>query len=166
MKQSGCYQLTFGIESGNERVLHDVIKKPLDLDIVQPVVRMAKRHGILVHLFFMLGLPSETKEEMMETIHFARKANPDSASFSVATPLPGSAMYNYAVRNNLLLDDYSFDNANYRKSSMRIPGFTPWEFERFVDRANISFNRRLLYRHPLRYIRKYGLGKKSLRKNA
>jgi len=155
IKESGCYQLTFGIESGNERVLHEVIRKPIDLKKVKPIVDEAKKLGILVHLFFMVGLPTETKKEMLETLKFAKYLNPDSASFSIAAPLPGSDLYDYALQNNLLVDKFRFEDTIYRKSCMRIKEFTPEEFEKFVDKLNYSFNLSLIYRNPYRFFKKY-----------
>ncbi len=155
IKESGCYQLTFGIESGNKRVLHKVIRKPIDLKKIKPIVNEAKRLGILVHLFFMIGLPTETKKEMLETLKFAKYLNPDSASFSIATPLPGSDLYDYALQNDLLLDGFKFEDTIYRKSCMKIEGFTPEEFEKFVDKLNYNFNLSLIYRNPYRFFKKY-----------
>jgi anaerobic magnesium-protoporphyrin IX monomethyl ester cyclase len=155
MKESGCYQLTFGIESGNQRVLHKVIRKPIVLDRVKPLVDEAKRLGILVHLFFMVGLPTETREEMLETLAFAKKVNPDSASFSIATPLPGSDLYARAVREEMLFDGFTFEDTIYRKACMKIEGFEKEEFEEFVDRLNYRFNASLVYRNPPRFFKKY-----------
>lgn len=155
MKESGCYQLTFGIESGNERVLHKIIRKPINLKKIKPIIDEVKRLGILVHLFFMIGLPTETKKEMLETLKFAKYLNPDSASFAIATPLPGSDLYDYALENNLLLDKFRFEDTIYRKACMRIKGFKPEEFEKFVDKLNYSFNLSLIYRNPYRFFKKY-----------
>ncbi|MFH1308994.1 MAG: radical SAM protein [Patescibacteria group bacterium] len=155
MKESGCYQLTFGIESGNKRVLHKVIRKPINLDKIKPIIDEAKKIGVLVHLFFMVGLPTETKKEMLETLKFAKYLNPDSASFAIAAPLPGSDLYDYAIKNNLLLDGFKFEDTIYRKSCMKIKEFRPKEFEEFVDKLNYSFNFSLIYRNPYRFFKKY-----------
>jgi len=155
MKESGCYQLTFGIESGNKRVLHKVIRKPLNLDEIKPIVVQAKKLGILVHLFFMVGLPTESRKEMLETLKFAKYLNPDSASFAIAVPLPGSDLYGYALENNLLLDRFKFEDTIFRKSCLKIDGFTPEEFEEFVDKLNYKFNISLIYRDPARFFKKY-----------
>ena len=70
MKKSGCYYIALGIESANQRIL-DMIKKRLDKNVVRKVVTMVNDSGIEGVGFFMIGLPTETREEIMETINFA-----------------------------------------------------------------------------------------------
>lgn len=92
MKKSGCYQMSLGIESGNQRIL-DKIKKRLNKDLVTKVVDDIKRAGIQAVGFFIVGFPTETKKEIKETIDFACSLNLDRANFTKATPLPGTELY-------------------------------------------------------------------------
>lgn len=155
MKKSGCYQLTFGIESGNEYVVNKIIRKGINLKQVKPIVREAKRLGILVHLFFMVGIPSETKKQMKDTLRFAKYLNPDSASFSIANPLPGSKLYDICLEKNYLKENFKFEDALYRKANINTPDFSAQELEKFADKMNYNFNLSLIYRNPLRFIKKY-----------
>ncbi len=102
MKKSGCYQMSLGIESANQRIL-DLIKKNLNKDLVRKTVDDIKNAGIESVGFFMIGFPTETKEEIQETIDFACSLNLDRANFTKATPLPGTALY------DLWLKDYAID---------------------------------------------------------
>ena len=63
MADSGCYQITLACESGNQRVLDNLINKRLDLETVYPAIERAKK-GMLVHTFWILGYPGETFEEI------------------------------------------------------------------------------------------------------
>lgn len=110
MKKSGCYQLAFGIESGNEHVLHDIIHKTLSLSRAKDVIRCAREMGIWTHGFFVIGFPNETYEMMQDTLDFARSANLDSAYFSIATPFHGTELYNLMVKDG-------FDPNNFSKLS-------------------------------------------------
>ena len=102
MKKSGCYQMSLGIESASQRVL-DLIKKRLNKNLVRTVVSEIKKAGIQPVGFFMIGFPTETKEEIKETIDFACSLELDRATFSKATPLPGTALY------DIWLEKYSKD---------------------------------------------------------
>lgn len=92
MKSAGFYQMTFAIESGNEHVLNNIIKKRLDLQWVEKVVAIAKDY-FKVHAFFMIGLPTETEAQIYDTINFARKIKVDSYSLSLAQPFPHTKLW-------------------------------------------------------------------------
>jgi len=95
MHKAGCYETGFGIESGSDRILK-FIKKSLTKDQVRQGVRWAKEAGIDVRGFFMIGFPTETREEILETIEFAKELDVDVAQFMVATPFPGTEMWDIA----------------------------------------------------------------------
>ncbi|MFA4955765.1 MAG: radical SAM protein [Candidatus Methanoperedens sp.] len=105
MKKSGCYQLNLGIESGNEQVLRQIIKKPLKLEKVGEIVRKIREIGIWTHGFFIIGMPGETKKTMEDTINFATSIDLDSANFFIATPYPGTELYELC-KNNGFIKDY------------------------------------------------------------
>ncbi|MEE8424663.1 MAG: radical SAM protein, partial [Elusimicrobiota bacterium] len=93
MDSAGCHDLSFGIESGVQRLL-DNVKKGVKISAVEKTVRMVKRNsGILVGGLFILGLPGETLEDSLETIAFAKSLPLDMAQFSILTPYPGSAIF-------------------------------------------------------------------------
>ncbi len=94
-KRSGCTYLIFGIESGNQRVLNDIIDKRLDLDGVSPVASWCKEIHLDTMAFFVIGFPGETKQEMRDTIDFAlslEKRFDVTPSLFIATPLPGTRL--------------------------------------------------------------------------
>ena len=92
MKKSGCYSTSVGIESGTQRIL-EMVGKHLRVDIVAERVNLISEAGIAVNGFFMLGFPTETKDEMLRTIELALSLPLDRASFSRVTPLPGTRMF-------------------------------------------------------------------------
>ena len=92
MKESGCYSISFGIESGSQKVLDDVHKR-LDLKIVPGVVRTARKVGIETKGFFIVGFPTDTEETIRQTVEFAKSLPLDVAAFFVCMPLPGSKLF-------------------------------------------------------------------------
>ena len=93
MKRSGCYEFTLGIESGDQEILKKIIKKPLNLKKVKSLVKTMKQLKIQTGAFFVLGLPGETKAQMHNIINFAKKLRLQFAEFFVATPHPGTELY-------------------------------------------------------------------------
>ena len=92
MKETGCWNIFFGIESGNQELL-DNIKKKTTLDLIRKGVAMVKKYGIEIRGSFMIGLPGETPEMARKTIDLAIELDVDYAQFSPTTPYPGTELY-------------------------------------------------------------------------
>jgi len=71
MKESGCFGVKIGFESGNQYVVDQIVNKHLDLDEARQVVECIKGLGMSVHGTFTYGLPGETREQMIQTKVFA-----------------------------------------------------------------------------------------------
>lgn len=145
MKRSGCSQITISVESGSQRVLREVIKKPLKLDIIPPVVEICHRHEMDIAANFVIGMPGETWDDLRETFRFAEKGDFDIVHFHIATPLPQTELYDKAKENGYLPEDFHFLDPNYfgfGKAFIATEEFTPSElmilraFE--WDRINFS----------------------------
>jgi len=92
MKQAGCYQVSIGIESGNPQVLAG-LGKNITMDQVRRAAKMVKQSGMECLGFFLLGLPGDTEETMLETINFAKELDLDLAKVGILMPLPGTPIF-------------------------------------------------------------------------
>jgi len=155
MAASGCYQVCFGLESGNQRVLDKILNKNLKLSAVEPCINAAKKAGLSVHLFLMVGFPGETLEEMERTIAYAKMLGPDSCSISIFTPLPGTPLYKYAFENNYMVGGFTEENILFAKSNIKVAGFTPEEFEKQVTLWTNELNNELKKNDPGKFHEKY-----------
>lgn len=113
MKKSGCTQISLSVESGSKRVLKEIIRKPLKLEIVPPIVKKCKEVGIDVSANFVIGFPGETWEDLRETFRFAEECDFDLVHFHVATPLPKTDLYRIAKEKNVLPKDFNFLDSRY-----------------------------------------------------
>ena len=103
-KDAGCALISYGVETGSQRLL-DIIKKSLTIEQIEEAVRLTREVGIKVRGTLMLGLPTETPEESQQTIEFAKKLGLNFAKFSLATPYPGTELYRLAKEQGLLKTD-------------------------------------------------------------
>ena len=139
MKKSGCYQLSFGIESGDPYVLREIIHKPINLGTVRTVIDWSKKLGIWTHGFFVLGFPGESSENIRHTITFAKESNLDSANFFIATPYPGTQLYFLASSRRLLKNDFKLVKLRTMDAAMDTEYYTAKELTGLQKKAYLEF---------------------------
>jgi len=101
MKQSGCYLLAFGIESGAQEILNHMDKK-LDVKRISTILNTVQKYRIETWGFFIIGLPGETEETIQQTISLSRRLPLNRAQFCNFTPLPGTTIFDDWVKDNKL----------------------------------------------------------------
>ena len=97
MKEAGCWQTSYGVETGSQRLL-DIIHKDITIGQIEKTFAFTKNVGISIRAFYMLGIPTETRKESLKTIAFAKKLDAKWSQFTVFTPFPGTELYDMAVR--------------------------------------------------------------------
>ena len=130
MKASGCKRVFVAPESGSQRVLDEIIDKRMKLADVEKAVEMLSRNGIKVDMSFILGFPGETKEEMWETVAFAKKLKQKGAAdagFNIATPLYGTRLYDEVVRNGYFDPNTDPARLTPQEANITAPGWTKEE---------------------------------------
>ncbi|MDD5097239.1 MAG: radical SAM protein [Candidatus Omnitrophica bacterium] len=91
-KKAGCWQMGFGIETGDQGVLDKINKKTTVLQ-VEKAVKLAHRAGLDTFGFFIFGLSGETEESMKKTVKFAKRLPLDTAKFDICIPYPGTSYF-------------------------------------------------------------------------
>lgn len=117
MKKAGCWQIAYGIESGDPDIL-EFSKKRINIDQIRQALKWTHEAGILTKGFFILGFPKETDETLARTITFAKSVYLDDISVSQMTPFPGSEMYEIGEK-------YGFINKNWEKMNLLDVVFVP-----------------------------------------
>ena len=134
MKLAGCYRTSLGVESGNEQILKDIGKNTTKSQIINAVA-LFKKYEYELTLFFILGTPTETYESIIDSIEFAIELDPDIIQFSIATPFPGTAMFEQLDSEGLLL------TKDWQDYNIYIPGNKP-----IFTHPNLSWNELLKLR--------------------
>ena len=101
MKEAGCIQIGFGVESGSRRVLR-YYRKGVKPEQIAPVFAMCNQIGIIARANIMIGAPSETGEDVQDTIRLIERIKPDLIAISVTTPIVGTDLFFDAKEKNLL----------------------------------------------------------------
>jgi len=122
--ESGCYKIILGIESGNQHTLN-YMRKPQNIEQIRNVVRKIKDHGMRVEGLFLLGMPNDTKEDMLNTVKFADELELSYASFPIATPFPGTSLYEDCEKRGYLVKLFKFENLKFGMGNIRTENFDP-----------------------------------------
>lgn len=161
LKRSGCVQLRMGIESGSQRVL-GVLKKDITLEQARIAQKTCRKYGIQTFLFFMGGIPGETRKEFYQTIDFMvelKKIHPGSnvQGPGLFRPYPGTELYE-ACKQSGFIEPKSLESwakASLSESFGINPKDISWvDFAKEVDIAGMSlFNYMYGYSHKAKKVR-------------
>jgi radical SAM superfamily enzyme YgiQ (UPF0313 family) len=108
MKNAGCRKVSFGLESGSQKIL-DIMRKQSTLEMSREAVRVVNAAGMQVHASFMIGNIGETPGTIRETIDFAKSLDLDNATFFITAPFPGTELYRIAKNKGFIPSDVTWD---------------------------------------------------------
>lgn len=138
IKRSGCYSLSFGIESGNQKTL-DYVKKNINLNTIKRAFEVCHKLCIETVAFIIIGFPNEDRRDIDNTLHFLKDIKADIVDFHILIPLPGTPIYEELRQKNFILDDdwskYTFHNLPIFKTEF----FSPEEIFKEYKRAYRKF---------------------------
>ena len=145
MAEAGLRGYFIGFESGNDRVL-EFIRKGTTEQQNRQAARICREYGITVWANYMMGMPTESREEVMDTVRMIKDIDPDYYSPAFFTPHPGTDLYDYVVEHDLSrITDYD----SYRRNPTE-PKIKGQEYE-FLQRAMAESQRR----KPLNTIKRW-----------
>lgn len=102
MKASGLYKITFGIDTASKTTQKFIHKTHLNLERAKDIIKYCNQIGMWTHASFIIGFPYETQEDIETTIRYAVESDLDFASFFIATPFPGTPLYEIYKTEGLL----------------------------------------------------------------
>ena len=162
MVDAGLRGYFIGFESGNQRVLN-FLRKGTKVEHNYRAAEICRQHGLVIWANYMLGIPTETMKEAMDTVNMIREIDPDYYSHAFFTPHPGTDLFDYVMANDLsLIDDY--DSYRRNPTEPKVKGqdydFLTWALEHSQKRTLRNRTKREAraiarkYGDPTKYVRK------------
>lgn len=122
MRRAGCWQVSFGIESGSQGIL-DRIHKKVTLEQIRRALLLSRAAGLMNKGFFIVGHPGETPQTLGETLRFMLDLPLDDVSVSMLTPFPGSELYERA-------EEFGSFERDWSRMNLLNPVFIPFGLTR------------------------------------
>lgn len=106
MGRAGCTGINFGVESTDPEIQKGVHRKPILMREFVEKVGLCRRSGISTFAFFVVGLPGDTVDTILNSIEFAVSIGANWTQFTVATPFVGTPMHDWAIRQGFISPDF------------------------------------------------------------
>ncbi len=107
MKKAGCVGILYGFESGSQKML-DAMNKQVTVKQIKDAINATREAGLHIYPNFMFGIPGETVETIKETVNFIKEMDMYIPGIFIASPFPGSQLYDYAKSKGLIKDEEKF----------------------------------------------------------
>ncbi len=138
LRDNGLRLLLVGFESGNQGIL-DGVKKGIKLEVARKFMKNCNKLGIKVHGAFILGLPNESKQTIEDTIRFACEVSPHTIQVSIASPYPGTELYQQAQENGWFTNGNLVASSGIQMSTLQYPNLSAAEIEEGVEQMYRRF---------------------------
>lgn len=137
LKEAGCDSVRFGVESGSDRIRKDILKRPISNRIIIDALRKNNELGLISSIYIMIGLPTETKDEIFETLKLCVLTMPDIIKTMTFYPFKNTPIYNLCADLNLI--DYAKKNILDSYDTFTCLRF-PEEHQLFLRKIQTAFN--------------------------
>jgi len=146
MKESGCFALSLGAESGSQYIL-DKIRKDITKKQIKKAFELCERKGIQTYAYFIIGFPWDTKDTIEETIRFSKIIDPDYIDFFFPYAFKGTGLSQIIARYGLLNKVSTANTIRKSYIGLQFPTLTlgPKELIRLRKKALRSFYLRPAY---------------------
>ena len=163
MEASGLYQITLSLDSGNAETLKTKHRKPVNLNRIPDLVAYLEEKQVLMHGTLVVGMPGETKEDILKGFNFVEQLPLNSLNVFIAQPIPGSELFEKALYNGIL----SYEEAlrvDTAKSTLKLNDFEEGELEQIVEEFLARYNKQIFDRDPASWHKKYAEHHKRMAK--
>ena len=140
MYEAGCRSTYIGVESSNQETL-DSYNKKISADISRKAISVLKENKIEMTASFIIGGLNEDKKMVKDTLRYAKSLNPNTVSFTILTPYPGTDLFEQVKDRIITFDWRKYDGIH---SVIRLKHFKPMQLQFTLLRFYLSFYLRSL----------------------
>ncbi len=154
LADAGCKIVKFGVESGSERVRRQILRRRMKNESIVKAIETAHQYGLHTSVFLMIGLPAETRDDVMKTIRLMARTKPGRYRWSFFFPFPGTEAYEISARGNYIdfekmahMENFTDDTClNFGKEHnlflKKVGRILPWFVNAYSDLPVADFYRK------------------------
>lgn len=150
-----CRSVLLGLESGSEDIRQHLLNRQYTNKIFAEKVRLLKKAGLRIGTTNLIGLPGETRQDMMETIDLNKKVKPDHPDFNVFYPFPKLSLTNYAIEKGYMKKDKKIDHYIFGLESPLEFDISSKELRNIYRCATLYAKLPLIFRPLIKYAEKH-----------
>jgi len=158
LKKANFYAVSIGLESGNERVRREVLNREYSNDDIRRVVASARKYGVKIGVYNLVGLPGESHAEFLDTLTMNQELQPDWHATSIFFPYEGTALYDKAKELGVLPEHIDF-NFERQRAVLDLPTFSRKQIQREFDSFHYNVYRKAKKRSIIKlsiyFVQKY-----------
>lgn len=132
LAKAGFESVIIGLESGNERIRKEVLDRHYSNQTIRKAFLAARKHGLKVGMFNLIGLPTESYEDFLDTLTLNQELQPHWHSTSIFFPYPGTRLYELAQELGLIRGELSGKEERQR-AVLDLPDFPKRKIQRQFD---------------------------------
>ena len=133
LARAGCRHITYGVESGSERLRRQVMKRHGSNQRLIEIFRRTRDAGILATANYMMGLPGETRADLAATVALHRRLEPDDFGYFVFYPYPGTPLFSVCLERGYLPDDWLERPVTHKSSILDLPDLSATDIAAAYD---------------------------------
>ncbi|WP_319410104.1 B12-binding domain-containing radical SAM protein [uncultured Desulfosarcina sp.] len=145
MRDSGCFSVVLAVESGDQKVLSKLLRKPLNLKKVENLIHYAKKIGLETGGLFVIGAPGETIQQMHRTIKYMFKLPFSHRYLSILTPYPGTQLWDICKKNGYVSSDIDLRELKLYQANISTTEFNAEDVQKIYNLAQRAINRRRIF---------------------
>ncbi|MCB4791025.1 MAG: B12-binding domain-containing radical SAM protein [Elusimicrobia bacterium] len=135
MKKAGCIAIALGVESGSDKILEFLDKKE-DLEKIKAVSKLIKSNGIWLTTFFMIGIPTESKNDIEKSLNLMKEVGPNEIYLSSFKANPGTMAFEYIVNNKIMSQNELMNtNSDIYRNHKFMDNISREEYKNIFDNA-------------------------------
>ena len=117
LAEANCKIVKFGVESGSSKIRLKVLRRRMGNKKIMEAIKIAKQYGLHTSVFLMIGLPGETRDDLMETINLMSRSLPGRYRWSFFFPFPDTAAYDITVKAGLINTEKMTEMVNFTEGT-------------------------------------------------
>ena len=151
LARAGFESVMIGLESGSERIRKEVLDRHYSNETIRRAVHAARKHGLKVGIFNLIGLPTESDDDFQDTLRLNQELQPDWHSTSIFFPYPGTRLYELSEELGLIRGELSGKEERQR-AVLDLPEFSKRQIQKQFDSFHFRVYQKSPERSPVKYV--------------